>query len=298
MYTDKSFYLAQKMRFYFVTSDHLEDREWFRDEKDFRMGMNAVAVVSDKAAVHILAFVLMSNHVHFVLSAESEKDAVFFLHKLKRYHAAHLRRRYGEKEFLRKNGVHIQEVWVNDESLERSIAYTLMNPVVARLCASPQLYRWGSGACYYSTLPVYGTKLSSLSQRESDRILHSRQKMKRDLLISEDGMVLPQSFVLTTFVEKIYRSSSRFNYFLRNTASARQKKEFGLTQYAMFRDQIVRDAVPDICLTLFGKESFSQLDAGEKAQLAGELRKRFNADAKQIARVLEIKLAAAKVIVP
>ena len=54
-------------RYYLVTTDHLTDRLWFRDEEDFRVAMNYVAIAAFITGCKVLAFILMSNHVHFVL---------------------------------------------------------------------------------------------------------------------------------------------------------------------------------------------------------------------------------------
>ena len=122
--------------FYFVTTDHLEDRLWFRDEEDFTVAMNYVAIAAFLSEVIILSFILMSNHVHFVLYC-SHKRAVLFINKFKRLYAAYYQRKYGVCELLRRNGVDIREVKESDESLERAIAYVMMNCVAANICMEP-----------------------------------------------------------------------------------------------------------------------------------------------------------------
>ena len=57
--------------FWLVTTSHLEDRLWFRDDEDFKYAMNLVAVLSVSFPGKIICFVLMSNHVHFVLQWQS-----------------------------------------------------------------------------------------------------------------------------------------------------------------------------------------------------------------------------------
>lgn len=39
------------MTFFLVTTDHLETRLWFRDDEDFKSGMNLVAVTAYSAGV-------------------------------------------------------------------------------------------------------------------------------------------------------------------------------------------------------------------------------------------------------
>ena len=106
--------------------------------------MNLVAVVSMTLRVNVLAFILMSNHVHFVLECEKWK-AEMFTNELKKQYSRYFRLKYGVKELLRGNKNDIQEVSLEQESLERAIAYVLMNCVAANICANPFSYIWGQG---------------------------------------------------------------------------------------------------------------------------------------------------------
>ena len=61
-------------KIYLLTTSHLEKCLWFRDEEDYRVAMNYVAIQAACCPeVVVLAFVLMSNHVHFVLRGR-ERD--------------------------------------------------------------------------------------------------------------------------------------------------------------------------------------------------------------------------------
>ena len=62
-----------------VTTDHLEKELWFRDDEDFKVGMNFVAIQAVCCPeVIVLAFILMSNHVHFVVVGTREEVEAFF----------------------------------------------------------------------------------------------------------------------------------------------------------------------------------------------------------------------------
>ena len=86
--------LEYLLQVWLVTTDHLTDRIWFRDEEDFKVGMNLVAILACSFPVEILAFTLMSNHVHFVL-AGSYEQAERFINEFKRRYAQHVRKKYG-----------------------------------------------------------------------------------------------------------------------------------------------------------------------------------------------------------
>ena len=75
------------MKFYLVTTDHLKSTIWFRDEEDFKAAMNIIPVLAALAGVNILSFILMSNHIHFVLECELA-DAEAFILKFKKLKTA------------------------------------------------------------------------------------------------------------------------------------------------------------------------------------------------------------------
>ena len=157
-----------ELEFYLISTSHLEDDLWFRDECDFKEGMNAVAVTVCLTRIQILAFILMSNHVHFVVQGTRE-ESLRFITLFKRQYSSYLRRKYGVKEALRGNAVDIRQVKLEDESLQRAIAYVLMNCVSANICVHSSLYPWGTGAVLFNPQPSEGRKLDTfwlLSRRE------------------------------------------------------------------------------------------------------------------------------------
>ena len=69
--------------YYLLTTEHLEDCLWFREDSDFKVAMNYVAIQAACCPdVDVLAFILMSNHVHFVLNG-SNNDIMEFITQFK-----------------------------------------------------------------------------------------------------------------------------------------------------------------------------------------------------------------------
>ena len=65
-------------KIFLLTTEHLEDGLWFRDEDDFKVAMNYVAIEAARhPEVVVLAFILMSNHVHFLLRGRREEVIAF-----------------------------------------------------------------------------------------------------------------------------------------------------------------------------------------------------------------------------
>lgn len=268
--------------FQLVTTDHLVDRLWFQEDDDFKAGMNGVAVIAQLLSMDVLSFILMSNHVHFVLCG-SHNESLLFINEFKRHHSAYLQRKYGFKEFLRRNDADVQKVSTEEESLERAIAYVQMNSVAANICLHPTGYPWGTGNAFFNLMPVHGRRLGNMSRRAQIRCLRSNIKLPESLRIS-DGFVLPESFVQVRFVEDVFRTPSRFNYFLNNSSKAKRKLESN-PDLPSFRDQVILSAIPDMCRSLYRKTTVSELTSEQQAELVKQLRRRFSADVHQLVRV-------------
>jgi len=165
--------MTEMKKYWLITTEHLEDALWFRDDEDFITGMNYVAIQAALTPeVIVLVFILMSNHVHFVLyGAREEVEA--FVNEFKKRYSVYYSARWGIKKFLKHNGLDIKEIPYNDEAPERAIAYVQMNCVAANICLHPGQYPWGTGNCFFnptarranvwrpnSISPLFKTRLS------------------------------------------------------------------------------------------------------------------------------------------
>lgn len=274
----------QIMEFYLVTTDHTEDRIWFRDEEDFKVGMNTVAVIACILSVNVAAFILMSNHAHFVLQCTYEQ-ARRFITEFKRMYSRYLYHKYKVKDMLRRNDVDIRPLGLDDESLERAIAYVQMNSVAANICLTAADYPWGSGNAFFNASAEKGLPLDSLTGRDRIRLLHCKKDLPSKLRIGSQGYLLPSSYIMVKFVESLFRSPKRMMYFLQSSSKARLRLERVEGEGPSFRDQIIAAAMSDLSRTLFRKESFQVLSEAEKAETLKQVRYRFSANVNQIARV-------------
>lgn len=277
-----------------VSTEHLENELWFRDDDDFRVGMNFVAVqATGSPEVVILAFILMSNHVHFVLKG-TKKEVDAFICQFKKRYSLYYSARWGVKKFLRHNGVDIKEIIDDDEALERAIAYVQMNCVAANICAHPSQYLWGTGNIFFNQRSNNaGTRIGDLSARARKSLLHTNcESLSMTWNIGPDGFVQPQDYTDVQAVEKVFRTPRRMNYFLSTSSKARKRIEAD-EHLPAFRDQTILASMQDLCRSLFGKEAFPELTAAEQAEFMRQLRFRFSADIHQIARVCGLSYADA-----
>lgn len=272
------------LEFQLVSTNHLTKGVWFRDDQDYKVGMNYVAIIAAASGITVLAFILMSNHVHFLLQC-SKEEAEWFINEYKRRYSEYLNRRYGTDDFLRLNKIDVQPVYMKDESLEKAFAYVLMNCVAANICLSANEYPWSSAGIYFNLNTPRGVRSGDLSKNYRCRLLHSRAEIPDDLLIGEDGYILPYSYIPVKFVESLFKTPKRLNYFLLNSSKAKRvlASEIGLPA---FSDNTILSAIPDLCKSLFRQSRVSELSDKDTAELIKQVKYRFSADIHQISRVL------------
>ena len=268
-----------KVSYWLVTTDHLEDQLWFKDEEDFKAAMNYVAVLSVLYPGVILAFTLMSNHVHFVMHC-TYPDAIRFITEFKRRYSQYYSNKYGSSELLRHNGVDIRELSLNDESFERAVAYVQMNAPAANVCLEPSAYPWGTGNTFFNLNKTDHLKAGMFSYRKLAKIIHSKVAIPPNYLFDRRGFIAPESYIPIDLVEKIFKTPNRMNYFLRTSSKAKRSKEG-----PSFKDQLIAEALGDLCVSLFQKSGMSQLEESQKAEVLRQIRYRFSSDPNQLARV-------------
>ena len=275
------------MVYWLVTTQHLVGGLWFQDREDYVVGMNLVPVAAGKTSVSILGFVLMSNHVHFVLKGE-EVPVRAFINLYKNLYSRYYGRKYDRREYLRNVQAQVQPLAPGDESIERSLAYVMMNPVAAGICLYPTQYPWGSGTTLFSERPHTGVRpLGELSQEAQRKILHSREALPGHYLLTDEGYIHPSSYV--EGAEVFFRTPKRLHYFLMSSSKARSRSaQAGLPG---FRDQTLNASIQDLCRSLFQKETVEELSLDECTELLRQLKRRFGADTAQLSRVSGISPA-------
>lgn len=282
------------MEFTFLTTNHSETWIWFRSDDDFKTAMNMTALTSCITEVKVVAFILMSNHAHFVLEG-NRADALRFITCFKSHYSTYLYHKYKMHDALRRKRVDVREVTLENESMERVIAYTHMNCVAANICNNPYEYRWGSGSAFFREHKSSGREIGSLSKRTVWGLVHSRVPVPEHWMLGDDGYILPESFVDVDFVEnKVFRTAKRYNFFLFNSSKAKRRLEDSPTGLMSFTDQVMTVILRDMCRSLFDVGAFSELSENQQAETVVQMNRRFRSDPRQIARITG--LSAEKVI--
>lgn len=273
----------------------------FKDEDDFRYGMNQIFVMSRLFRVTILAFSLMDTHVHFVLHGNFG-DCNRMMHEYLRRLSIHISVRYREHNKLLRMPLTHQSV-DNDFYLKTVICYTIKNAPVAGLPYNAWDYPWSSGPLYFRPKGCWNSPqwsrtaiVTNLKGRMMRSILHSQSTVSShgvtdiedDGFLNVkvlDGLVLPEEYVAYEIVEKIFRTHRSFNYFMSITKDSDVDSRGGLISRLTVPMQEMRQHRRELSMEMFGTDLLKQLDMPRRIRLARALKSRYNSSVKQIARL-------------
>jgi REP element-mobilizing transposase RayT len=119
--------LCSEADIYHVTTRGVAQQIIFEDDNDREFFLSRMRFYVDECEVHLLAWCLMSNHIHLLVQAELEKTRTF-MHKLLASYAIHFNNRHRRSGHLfqgRFDSVPIE----TDEQLMTAMRYIHRNPL-------------------------------------------------------------------------------------------------------------------------------------------------------------------------
>lgn len=280
------------MNYYHICTEGTKDRILFKDNDDYISAMNYIAISCIEHNIALLAFCVMSNHLHFIVLSEYVEAKKFIISVKRRCSLKHWHK-YSEQQIFsgRKHPISIIEISDMDY-LKYAIAYVLRNPYknIGELIWK---YPWSSFDAYFNGIIVrenYKNNLTDNSRRVNAKILHSNFKVKgKPFSIGNLGFIPPKEYVEYKRVESIFVSPKSMMYFLNKDND--HEIEIELTSRRnkiIVNDNKILSMLPAILQSNYGVESLDALDIKKKLSMVSILKKRFNSSSKQIARILQI----------
>jgi REP element-mobilizing transposase RayT len=137
--------------FQHVISEFVDREYWLADEEDRRCYLSAVTQSAKPYDGRLLAYALMSSHVHWWLLAGTLPLGTLFQPAHTRY-AGYWHRRYGGRGPVFANRPENHEV--QPAAVASLVAYIHMNPVRAGVCRCPADSTWTSHRAYLRLAPA------------------------------------------------------------------------------------------------------------------------------------------------
>ena len=266
----------------------------FYDIEDFKYGMNSVYIVLQKYGIIILAFVLMDNHIHFVLYGDFDACKRFMHDYVKRL-SQRIGIRHGDRNKLDNINIGYQQV-DTDEYLKTVICYVVKNPSAGGVPFMGWYYPWSSGPLYFVpdkswTIPAWadGTQsncfqdVGSLTVKGRAKVLGTNLPVE-DSIKMIDGMIFPGEYVAVDIVHRIFKTCKSYNYFMCRTREDDVDSRGGIISNLSIPIQELRQHRTEICKEMFGKNAMNTLTTQQRIALARAMRRKFNSSPKQIAK--------------
>ncbi|HEX8786512.1 MAG TPA: transposase [Telluria sp.] len=115
----------------------------FAGDADYLVYLSLLRKYATEAACQIHAYVLMSNHVHLLLSSDKHAGPSKLMRRLGQHYVQYFNRRHGRSGTLWEG--RFRSCLVDNESyLLICQRYIELNPVRARMVEAPEAYPWSS----------------------------------------------------------------------------------------------------------------------------------------------------------
>jgi len=145
--------MPRKIRLYMAgVPAHIVQRGNNRDacffcDEDYQYYLEVLAEGCRRYQVQLHAYCLMSNHVHLLLTPETESGISHVMQHIGRMYVRYINQSYRRSGTLWE-GRHKASLVNAEEYLLTCYRYIEMNPVTANMVKTPEQYRWSSYACH------------------------------------------------------------------------------------------------------------------------------------------------------
>lgn len=274
--------------YYHICTDGNAISWMFQDDEDFIAGINRIALCILKNYVEVIAFILMDNHVHFVLYGTA-LQCKKFINSYKMLTGKWIHNKYGLKDYLRLLPTEMISI-SDEETLLNTLAYIDRNSIVAGYRYMPSQYPWGSARYMFRDKEhEYQQESKPLAQfplSKQRTLLKTRTKVPGEWHVDSRGMISPHSFMDLSKIEHIFRTSTRYSYFLAKKLEGHVEMQLAKSRKVFIPDKELRQIVRKIAHDTFRTEDVRTLDVKSRLAIAKRLRYDYASTLKQISRMV------------
>lgn len=176
-----------------------------RDDEDLDAFVKYILLCAWRMNVLVVAYIVMSNHLHVVILAPDQFTANSYANELKRINSMYFTYKYGRSKTLKNidsSAPYLDTIGY----LRNSIAYTFKNALDTG-CKVDQ-YPWSSYKAMFQTEPAKDLwSVSRLSTRDVERIFHTNMDISRiGWKIDNNGRVDPASACVVSYAEEAFNN--------------------------------------------------------------------------------------------
>jgi putative transposase len=173
----------------------------FEEESDYALYCSWMNQYAEKYGLDILAYCLMSNHVHFIVVPRDAGSLARVFNTVHMRYAQHINRRHAARGHLWQG--RFFSCFMDTDHLYHAIRYVERNPVRAGVCKNARDYRWSSARIHcggktdgepiavdISEFAMDSRQWREYLRSEEEQMLDElRLKTQRGLVIGSHGFV-------------------------------------------------------------------------------------------------------------
>lgn len=288
---------AQSGPFFHLYTSPLENDVLMDCDEDRTVILNMIALVSREVNLEVLAYALMSNHLHIIFKGAVLNGNAFFdllVKRLKRYLSGK-----GKAKCISKVCCGIQAI-TTLKQFRDEIAYVIRNPFVVRDDINLFAYQWCSGFLYFNSLLSFrnGIPAAELSYRDRRRITRSADMVLPEGLWVSGDLILPESFVNYRLVESLFGSARKFLFWVLKNIEAQVELANMYGESASVSDDEMFLLSRQMCERQFGVKTPQELPESQQKELAVLLRNRYHASNGQLCRLTGLSKSKVDTLYP
>ena len=278
---------VRKLQPFHVCIKGLEDAILCRDDEDYDAMVKVICVSAWRHNVIVIIYTVLSNHCHIAVLAEQQERALAYGNDIKKVYSMWHTRKYAERNILKR--IDLKALWLDTDWYVRNVlAYIPRNALDNGQNVND--YKWsGYKAMFREETPKGLIKVSTLSSREMERIMHTGDKLSGvPWLINDAGELEPGSFCDSLYLEQVFNNEQSF--FMKTIGNVNVvEMQYNLEErpYIMLPDSELFKSVEDLAQKWFGK-TIDALSQEQKNRLIPFLWRTRKTTPKQLARVLGI----------
>ncbi len=274
--------------FYHVCTEGLEQVALLRDADDYRVAWNYLALAAWRTGVEVVAFVLMSNHLHAIFACRDISQAIKTVRLYKQLLAQYLKFKYGLTKVMHCTDDSIVKI-DTVQYLLNCIAYVFRNPVSAKICKKPEEYRWSSySSCFSKDDVPSGQLISELGFSKKRAMLRTAMDLTScPFQINDRGMIVLTTFVRNDIVERAFRNSGKsFLYHLGCCNDAKMEYELVYQPLMNITDGEMHEMIAKHVADRFRGKAISELTTSEKCSILKSLYFSYKTTIPQLSRII------------
>ena len=297
MTLQEELFLRSKPLFHYCSLP-LEDALLFEDDLQMGIILNFIAIaLMFVPNCRVLAFAVMSNHLHFILEGEKQYCDAFadkLTELLDNYH------RYNGKTRL-CGRIILQATPIESlRQLRNEIVYVIRNPFVVRTDVNVFACPSTSGYLYFNPLlKREGVPASNLRGRSLREFLHTRNVFPlTDRFYVNDGFAQPWSFVDYERAMSFFSCAREFIMWTLKNVEGQVEIALKRGENIALADQEALTLACRLCSEHFDHVQITKLNTSDKMRIALNMKNNYRVSNGQISRTLGLPLKDVNAMFP